>query len=125
MDWADDDLRGTLKIELRPTNTTRASFLNIRFAIIKRVRNCRVRVGTVWIAASTLDTEHQRFKVDFEIFASECVHWKCLAPGIAQCRDGVDGGWVPDAGRWVAAKNEDGLLWPADPRKWWRGESRR
>jgi hypothetical protein len=39
--------------------------------------------------------------VDFEIFAKERAAWKAAAMDVPQCLEGVDGGWVRDAGRFV------------------------
>jgi hypothetical protein len=43
----------------------------------------------------------EKVAVDFEIFAKERAAWRTASVGVPQCIEGVDGGWVRDAGRFV------------------------
>ena len=64
--------------------------------------------NTIWITAASLhpDAPAAPSAIDFEIFAKQRVEWRQPLPNAGQCIDGVDGGWVVDAGQYCHPKNK-------------------
>ncbi len=56
----------------------------------------------IWTTAATLDKEQlDEVTVDFEIYGNDRVACRSPQPGTRQCMVGIEGGGVPDAGKYV------------------------